>query len=296
MSFSKVFGGPADGSDLLAYRVQEETQVQVVSRKRSADPLESLSLTPRQKRARTEAVERECRRYEKLMADELCRVKSGQLVQCARCGSDIKLSDKNNYDSQHWLKHRRLCVKRPDHVVEALRAKSSLGPHKTSSTPELTTDTASEMTGTSVGVKSEPADSPAPTPPPEPTSQFEMRRRSQSRSPTARNLCAEYMAMAHPDARLSQLAYPDVLGEMRAWTPARVKPPACMATVYINPEKLRLTRSAQWPVPKSDVDASSQSEDDSDEEEAVQPGRAAEADPYTQPRYGEVRVPQGRPF
>lgn len=71
---------------------------------------------------------RERRRYEKLKADPLCHVSPtcGQSVQCDRCGARIKLSDKNNYDAQHWTKHRGVCKKWSDADAAARRAMSSL--------------------------------------------------------------------------------------------------------------------------------------------------------------------------
>ncbi|KAI0349550.1 hypothetical protein OH77DRAFT_1579943 [Trametes cingulata] len=238
MSSPKVFESGVGGPIPLPHHAEDETQVESPSRKRSADVLESL--TPRQKKARTEAMERERRRYEKLKADPLCHVSPtcGQSVQCDRCGSVIKLSLKNNFDGQHWFKHRKLCVRRRDDVAAAMRAESSLARRKTSCTPELTTDDASETTRSSVYVKSEPPDSrpasPSPVPPheapaPEKTPWLDHRRHHDAHPLTSASLCVDYMAYAHPDIPPARLDFAspdlDVLEEIRKWTPARIKPP-----------------------------------------------------------------------
>ncbi|KAI0372616.1 hypothetical protein BV20DRAFT_963645 [Pilatotrama ljubarskyi] len=254
--FESVVGGPIP----ISHHAEDETEVESPSRKRSADVLEPLS--PRQKKARTEAMERERRRYEKLKADPLCHVSPtcGQSVQCDRCGSIIKLSLKNNFDGQHWFKHRKLCTRRQDDVVAAMRAKTTLHRRKTSCTPELTTDNASETTRSSVCVKSEPPDSrpisPSPVPSPESTPWLDHRRHHETHPLTSAELCADYMARAHPDLASASVnsACPtvDVLQEIQSWTPARIKPPVWFVVdshSAADARRFGLKTPAVWSVP-----------------------------------------------
>ncbi|KAI0629337.1 hypothetical protein C8Q77DRAFT_1161509 [Trametes polyzona] len=253
MSAPKVFQGTADAHLPLEHHAQGEVQAKSPSRKRSADTLESL--TPRQKKARTDALERERQRYEKLKADPLCHVSPtcGQAVQCDRCGSHIKLSDKNNYDAQHWTKHRRLCVKRPDAVAAAMRAESDLGRRKLSCTPELTADTASESTRTvSASVNSEPAESREPSPTPMITAAtpwLDSRRHHETHPLTAQILCQDYIASYHPGSTpVKYDSYQDLVEEMRAWSPSRLKLPACLDVPESEVDRvtLHLSTPAQW--------------------------------------------------
>ncbi|KAI0820737.1 hypothetical protein BC628DRAFT_819975 [Trametes gibbosa] len=264
MPNSKVFENPIDGTAVpLPHHVEDEARlVASPSKKRPADTLDSL--TPRQKKARTDATEREQKRYQKFKDDPLCHVSptDGKAVQCDRCGSHIKLSDKNNYDPQHWTKHRKLCVRRPDDVVAAMRADSSLGRRKTSCTPELTADSASERTGTSVSVKSEPPETRPSSPAPAPW--LRARRGYEANYLSHQSQCRDYMALAHPDVvpyAPAYANYQEVVDDMRAWTPSRVRNPAWLA----NPEEGRaklILRSAHWP--------SEPSEDESEDEDEEQ--------------------------
>ncbi|EIW58550.1 uncharacterized protein TRAVEDRAFT_47694 [Trametes versicolor FP-101664 SS1] len=260
MSSPMVFELPASGPVPLPHHAEDEAREQSPSKKRSADVLENL--TPRQKKARTDALERERRRYEKLKADPLCHVSPtcGQSVQCDRCGARIKLSDKNNYDAQHWTKHRGVCKKWSDADAAARRAMSSLGRRKTSCTPELTVDGASE--GTSLSVKSEPASSRAPSPSPSTTPWLDQRRHFETQPLDAPATCAGYMAIAHPDIATvpACTSYPDLLEQMQAWTPARLRQPVCFGAPEVDPMKLALRTPAQWHgdwshEPESDYDS-----------------------------------------
>ncbi|KAI0773317.1 hypothetical protein BD413DRAFT_691165 [Trametes elegans] len=271
MPIPKVFASPADGPIPLPHYVGNEPQAAGSSKKRPADVLDDFeSLTPHQKKVRLAAMERENARCRKLKADKLCHVLNKREVQCDRCGSHIKLSLKNCYDAEHWVKHRKLCLKRPDHVVAELRAASNLGPRKPSCTPELTEDGASETSATSTCIKSEPATSPAPSRPPSPrpaaTPWLDARRHNDAHPLSTQALCAGYMAVAHPDAApFDPAGFPSldaVLEEMQAWTPARVKPGACFVA-DVEEAKLRLRTPAQWPPAASET-----SDDEGGDEEA----------------------------
>ncbi|KAI0333824.1 hypothetical protein GY45DRAFT_1359335 [Cubamyces sp. BRFM 1775] len=258
MPSPKVFDTPAGGPVPLPQHVHnQEEAAHTVPQKRSADTLdvETDDQSSLSKKPRLVLTANERARYERLRADKLCHVRSGQFVQCDRCGAVIKLSSKNNYDLEHWGKHRKLCVKRSDKYAQSLRNKSSLvlGPRETSCTPELTADSASEATATSGSVKSEPASSPpppsSPSPPPipipDPTPWLDARREHESEPLTAPTQCAAYMARFHPDATPFDPSAIDVLEELKRWTPARLKIPAELAGAGVPADKLRL-RPARW--------------------------------------------------
>ncbi|KAH9846138.1 hypothetical protein C2E23DRAFT_898780 [Lenzites betulinus] len=265
-SHPKVFEASVDGTAIQLPR-QGEDEAQLVgspSKKRPADNLESPA--PQQKKARhadaSQRIHRERQRYQELKDDPLCHVSptDGQSVQCDRCGSQIKLSDKNNFDQQHWNKHRKLCVRRPDAQVAAMRAKSTLGHHKMSCTPELTEDSASERTGTSIALTSEPPESrpaspvpaSAPTPAPVPASAssppLEADQCQGSKYLTHQSACRDYMAFAHPDATAyapKYANYQEVIDDMKAWTPERSRCPVWC--VDSDCAKLTLRRDVRWP-------------------------------------------------
>ncbi|KAH9893426.1 hypothetical protein C8Q73DRAFT_696909 [Cubamyces lactineus] len=256
MPSPKVFDTPAGGTVPLPQHAHSAKAVgHTVPQKRSADTLDvdtDIQNSP-SKKARLVLTNNERVRYERLRADKLCHVRSGQHVQCDRCGAIIKLSSKNNFDLQHWIKHRKLCVKRSDKYVQSLRDKSSLvlGPREPSGTPELTADDASEATATSASVKSEPASSPppppSPSPPgiPDPTPWLARRREHESKPLDSHKLCEAYMARWHPDATPFDPSTFDVVEEMKRWTPARLKVPACFVGPDVPKDKLRL-RPAHW--------------------------------------------------
>ncbi|CDO69354.1 hypothetical protein BN946_scf184746.g35 [Trametes cinnabarina] len=245
MPSPKVFDSPPDVHISSTQHVYEEIQAKDRPQKRSADILDTPPIGP-QKKPRKNAHKgvnhlpnppRERERYEKLRADKLCHILSEHSVRCKRCLGKIQLSKKNNYDEEHWKKHRRRCVRQPDWKVAESRAKNSRLLGRMSSTPELTADSASETSWIS-SIKSEPFDSPAPTtPPPDPAPWLN--------PATGPKLYADYMARAHPDLEPFYPKYPQLVDEMRAWDPTRVRFPVCFVEGAVDPMKLCL-RAADW--------------------------------------------------
>ncbi|KAL7280419.1 hypothetical protein ACG7TL_005347 [Trametes sanguinea] len=250
MSSPKVFDGPLDAHISSPRDAQEEILVGSRSQKRSADALESSS-TPPKKRARRHAAKGERERYEKLKADSMCRILSEHSVQCMRCLGKIQLSKKNNYDQEHWAKHRQRCIKQSDKKVAELSAKNRLILGRLSTTPELTADSASDTSSVS-GVKSDASDfltaAPAPvhtSPAPVTAPWLDPAR--------GRELYNDYMARAHPGAKpFCPSTYAELVDAIRAWDPTSVKPPVWFEATYVDPEKLRL-RPAVW---EADADSS----------------------------------------
>ncbi|KAI9062542.1 hypothetical protein FKP32DRAFT_1604050 [Trametes sanguinea] len=270
MSSPKVFDGPLDAH----IPPPRDAQEGVLSKKRSADSLETIS-TPLKKRARKNAAKGERERYEKLKADTMCQILSEHSVRCLQCLGKIQLSKKNNYDQEHWMKHRQRCMKQSDKKVAELSAKNRQMLGRMSTTPELTADSASETSSVS-GAKSESSDflatGPVPahtTPPPAAAPWLDPSR--------GRELYSDYMARAHPGMKPFRPTSPgELLIEMRAWVPTSVKPPVWFESTYVDPEKLRL-RPAVW---AEDTDSS---DDESPEEASVRHPHA----PYTPDHVGE---------
>ncbi|KAK7685666.1 hypothetical protein QCA50_011010 [Cerrena zonata] len=54
-------------------------------------------------------------RERKLLEDDMCKIINPKRVQCRRCGIEIQLSKKSDFDACHWNKHRERCLKKkPD--------------------------------------------------------------------------------------------------------------------------------------------------------------------------------------
>ena len=51
-------------------------------------------------------------RERKLREDPLCIILNPKRVQCSRCGIEIQLSKKSDFDHCHWNKHRERCLKK----------------------------------------------------------------------------------------------------------------------------------------------------------------------------------------
>ncbi|KAI0642238.1 hypothetical protein C8Q79DRAFT_1013529 [Trametes meyenii] len=291
MSSAKIFTSPTAGPVPLPQHAQEASQAKRTSKKRSADVLDAPK--PPAKKKRTTVQDRERERYEKLQKDSLCIASptDGKHVECRRCGQTIKLSNKNNYDSEHWIKHRKLCLKHSEEYVATLRRENAEARRKAESTPELTTDTASDTTGTNASANSEASSSRAPSPPapaPAPSPHrpwLDARRHYESHRLTSADLCADYLAAAHLGERDDARACPDVLDAIQAWTPARLRPGACFAAApNVDPARLRLRPAAWWNGSDSDADAGGS--DDLDDS----PGDALRDDAR-----GEACLPQPRP-
>lgn len=63
-------------------------------------------------RSRGARTSNEKAREQMLVEDEMVTIISPQLVQCNRCGTEIKLSKKSLFDTFHWYQHRERCLKR----------------------------------------------------------------------------------------------------------------------------------------------------------------------------------------
>lgn len=57
------------------------------------------------------------------------------------------------------------------------------------------------------------------------------------------------MAIAHPDIATvpACTSYPDLLEQMQAWTPARLRKPVCFGAPEADRAKLALRTPARWP-------------------------------------------------
>ncbi|KAI0675810.1 hypothetical protein C8Q78DRAFT_1182042 [Trametes maxima] len=298
MSSAKIFTSPAAGPVPLPQHAQDTPQAKRTSKKRSADVLDAPK--PPAKKKRTSVQDRERERYEKLHKDSLCIVSptDGKHVECRRCGQTIKLSNKNNYDSEHWVKHRRVCLKHTEGEVAAMRIANAEARRKAESTPELTTDAASDTTGTNASANSEASSSRAPSPPaPAPAPHrpwLDARRHHESHRLTSADLCAEYLAAAHLGERDDAHApCTDVLDAIQAWTPARLRPGACFAAAAaasvpdVDPARLRLKPATWWDESDSDSDVDADAGDDLDDS----PGDALRDDAGR----GEACLPRPRP-
>ncbi|KAL4246347.1 hypothetical protein ABKN59_009096 [Abortiporus biennis] len=97
--------------------VDVDTALEVVSspRKRRGSSAKAGSSHPH--RPTTGEIARE----RKLREDPLCIIHNPQLVQCQRCGTKIKLSQKSGFDPEHWQRHRERCLKKPKVVVEEMK-------------------------------------------------------------------------------------------------------------------------------------------------------------------------------
>ncbi|KAI0769197.1 hypothetical protein BC629DRAFT_796438 [Irpex lacteus] len=130
-------------------------------------------------------------REERLKADGLVTILSPQLVQCKRCGAEIKLSRKSPFDTYHWYQHKDRCLKKPVEELLENQAKVSRPAqtwsvatkvHSKRREPRLTADAESES--------SAPKDPTAGVPPQPPFSSMLPRRRDLASirlvTPTAR--------------------------------------------------------------------------------------------------------------
>ncbi len=74
------------------------------------------------------------------------------------------------------------------------------------------------------------------------------------------------MSIAHPDIATVPPCtnYPDLLEQMQAWTPARLKQPVCFGAPEVDQAKLALRTPARWPGAWSEEPDSDYISDNSD--------------------------------
>ncbi|KZT07294.1 uncharacterized protein LAESUDRAFT_122935 [Laetiporus sulphureus 93-53] len=155
----------------------------------------------------------ELAREQKLRTDPMVIVHSPQFVECVRCGSTIKLSMKSAFDPAHWQKHRERCNKRPDNVVQEMRANAPVRNLASDAPPSITSRESQQQPSfpsevkIASAVKRHITPSSSPLPPLTPDEDDSMSRVSSSKEesePEVESLTAPAIIIHEPSAEFEE--------------------------------------------------------------------------------------------